>query len=76
MGSNHDDDDEKPRHSVYVDAFYMDKHEVTNAQYKRFIDANPTWRKNRIDPKFHDGNYLNLWSGNNYPQGGSVPLKI
>ncbi len=70
MGSNDDDDDEKPMHSVYVDAFYMDKHEVTNAQYKRFIDANPTWRKDRIDPKFHDGNYLNLWSGNNYPQGG------
>ena len=30
---------ETPRHSVYLDAFYMDVYEVTNAQYKRFMDA-------------------------------------
>ena len=30
---------EKPIHTVYVDAFYMDKYEVTNAQYKKFMDA-------------------------------------
>ena len=39
MGSNDGDDDEKPVHTVYVDAFYMDKHEVTVGQYKRFIRA-------------------------------------
>ena len=69
MGSNDDGGDEKAMRSVYVDAFYMDKHEVTNAQYKRFIHANPTWQKDRIDPKLHDGDYLDSWSGNNYPQG-------
>jgi len=26
-------------HTVYLDAFYMDKYEVTNAQYKKFMDA-------------------------------------
>ena len=31
--------DEKPQHKVYLDAFYMDKTEVTNAEYKRFVDA-------------------------------------
>ena len=37
--------DEKPMHTVYVDAFYMDKYEVTNAQYKKFVEANPQWGK-------------------------------
>ena len=39
MGSNSGDPDEKPIHSVYVDAFYMDKYEVTNAQYAAFLNA-------------------------------------
>ena len=39
MGSNDGDSDEKPVHTVYLDAFYIDKYEVTNAQYKKFIDA-------------------------------------
>ena len=43
MGSNSGNDDEKPVHTVSIDAFYMDKYEVTNAQYKRFVDANPEW---------------------------------
>jgi len=46
MGSN-DYDDEKPVHTVYVDAFYMDKYEVTVGQYKKFIQATghraPDW---------------------------------
>ena len=69
MGSNDGDGDEKPVHTVHVDAFYMDKYEVTNTQYKRFIDANPEWRKDSIADRFHDGDYLKGWSGNDYPNG-------
>ena len=38
MGSN-ERDNEKPIHSVYVDAFYMDAYEVTNAEYAEFLNA-------------------------------------
>ncbi len=30
---------ERPIHTVYVSAFYMDKYEVTNAQYAAFLNA-------------------------------------
>ncbi len=42
MGSNSGVFHEKPVHSVYVDAFYMDKYEVTNAQYAEFLNAKGT----------------------------------
>ena len=38
MGSNFNPD-EKPIHSVYIDAFYMDEYEVTNAEYAAFLNA-------------------------------------
>ena len=66
MGSNQSDD-EKLVHIVYVDAFYIDKYEVTNAKYKVFVSANPQWRKDRIASVYHDGDYLKHWNGNNYP---------
>ena len=31
--------DEFPRHEVKVSSFYMDKHEITNAQFQAFVDA-------------------------------------
>ena len=31
--------DEKPAHKVHVDGFWMDKTEVTNAQFDRFVEA-------------------------------------
>ncbi len=60
-------DDEKPVHSVYLDAFYMDKNLVTNAQYKKFIDENPMWSKVGIEKNASQRFYLEHWSGNTYP---------
>ena len=73
MGSNDSnaDDDEKPVHTVYVDAFYIDKYEVTNAQFKAFINANPQWQKDNIDEQFVMHGYLSHWDGSNYPSGKS-----
>ena len=66
MGSEDEDanGNERPVRTVHLDAFYMDKYEVTNAQYKVFVDANPQWQK------FHDdGTYLGHWIGTHYPAG-------
>ena len=48
MGSDRGAAYEKPVHTVYVDAFYMDVYEVTMGQYKAFVQATghralPTW---------------------------------
>ncbi len=67
---------EKPVHTVHVDAFYMDKYEVTNVQYKAFVDANPQWRKDgKLHGSFYTKSYLNDWNDNNYPEGeGDHPV--
>src|SRR5205809_4674322 len=31
--------DDRPANNIYLDAFYIDKYEVTNADYERFIQA-------------------------------------
>jgi len=31
--------DAAPRHRVFLNAYYIDKYEVTNPQYRRFVDA-------------------------------------
>ncbi|HEY5627574.1 MAG TPA: SUMF1/EgtB/PvdO family nonheme iron enzyme [Nitrospira sp.] len=46
MGSDKGDDDEQPIHRVFLDSFYIDKFEVTNSRYARFVKAmllEPPW---------------------------------
>ena len=56
-------------HTVHVEAFYIDTHAVTNLEYQQFLSENPSWQKHRIEDRFHDGDYLLNWDGNNYPTG-------
>ena len=42
MGSNSGDDDEQPIHTVTVSSFYMDKTEVTQAEYRKVMGKNPS----------------------------------
>ena len=39
MGSEDGEDDEKPVHTVYLDAFWIDQTEVTNTMYARCVEA-------------------------------------
>ena len=71
MGSEDEEarPDEQPVHTVHLDAFYMDAHEVTNAQFKAFVNANPAWGKDNIEDRFHNKHYLYHWTGTDYPAG-------
>ena len=59
---------EYPAIRMTVPSFYMDKYEVTNADFKKFIEANPKWSKSNIPDSLHDGNYLKDWNGDKYPK--------
>ena len=47
----------------------MDEYEVTNAQYREFLLANPQWWKELVARDLADRNYLRDWNGNAYPAG-------
>ena len=39
MGSEELGDDERPAHQVYLDGFWIDRYEVSNERFARFVDA-------------------------------------
>jgi sulfatase modifying factor 1 len=46
--------DELPQHIVKVDSFFMDEHEVTNAQFKKFVDATGYMTTAEIAPDWEE----------------------
>ena len=73
-------DDEIPRHTVHLEAFYIDKYEVTNAQYRRFIEATghrepKYWNESKrnqpnqpvIGVSWHDAMTYATWAGKRLP---------
>lgn len=81
MGPTHESfDDEIPRHTIYLDAFYIDKYEVTNAQYRKFIEATghrepKYWNEPEsnqpnqpvIGVSWHDAMAYATWAGKRLP---------
>ena len=66
MGSDDGRDNEKPVREVYLDAYWIDKYEVSNAQYKICVDAGsctaPHERKSWTRPSYYGNDEYN-----NYP---------
>ena len=66
MGNDSGKSDEKPAHTVYLDSYYIDKYEVTNAHYKACEQ-----KGNCIAPKdpgsFQRKNYYNDPKYSDYP---------
>jgi sulfatase modifying factor 1 len=78
MGSDEDEDSAKPAHTVYLDEFYIDMYEVTNAQYRKFVQA--TGRKEPEGYKFMDTGSLDAreagfkpWSDASF-NAGNMPV--
>ena len=55
MGSDRHRPEERYRHSVRIDGFWIDRHEVTNAQFAKFVAATGyvTLAERGGDPKIH-----------------------
>lgn len=49
--------------SVTVDAFYLSKYPVTNAEFLEFVTENPEWRRSQVKKVFADDGYLKHWAG-------------
>ena len=57
--------DERPVRTVTLSAYLIDVHEVTNRQFKQFVNSHPQWRPGRVDSP----TYLPHWSTGTYPPG-------
>jgi len=70
MGSDNAGSEQRGTHSVNVGSFYIDRNEVTNAEYAEFVKAtgHPAPTINKSDPDTR-GSYWKPWNGNDPPKG-------
>jgi len=49
--------------STYIEAFWLDRVQVTNRQFLEFVTKHPEWKKSQIKRLFADTSYLQHWNG-------------
>lgn len=68
-------EDEAPARDVSVGDFRIDRDEVTNARFLRFLEARPEWTRERLPPAMHNGHYLeHLRNGQSPPGKAAHPV--
>jgi formylglycine-generating enzyme len=77
MGSENGDGDEKPVHKVWIDPFFMDRNEVTVAQFGEFcrlsgrkMPKQPDWNANSqpvVNVTWEDVSSFARWAGKRLP---------
>jgi formylglycine-generating enzyme required for sulfatase activity len=60
---------ETPRRTVRVNAFRLDRTEVTKARFAAFLRAQRQWAKDAVPVAAHNGKYLADWQGRQLPAG-------
>jgi formylglycine-generating enzyme required for sulfatase activity len=63
MGSDEHEEDERPARNIYLSAYLIDKFEVTNRQFRLFVEASPQWAPDAVA----DEMYLRHWRNGDYP---------
>jgi formylglycine-generating enzyme required for sulfatase activity len=65
--------DELPMHAVNLPGYYIDRHEVTNREYERFIEATG----HRLPDNTAHPNDPFIWKGGTYPEDlGDYPVAL
>jgi iron(II)-dependent oxidoreductase len=80
MGQSAGKDNEKPLHFVYTPAYFIDKYEVSNAEYMKFVEATGHekpifWEDENLNPpdhpvvgvSWHDAMAYAKWKGRRLP---------